>query len=102
MATSYTKPHRDLADQVQLLISRGMNVTDVSAAQRWLGTLGYYRLSVYWYPYRVITQAPGGTTVRAESFQSSGQPRAPTPSPRYAGERAGERGFVPWKLNVES
>lgn len=52
MPEPYTKPHLDLPAQVHLLASRGLVVLDHPYAQHVLGTVGYYRLSGYWYPYR--------------------------------------------------
>ncbi|MBA8827807.1 abortive infection bacteriophage resistance protein [Saccharopolyspora lacisalsi] len=65
MPASYTKPHLDLPAQVQLLSSRGLSISDSQHAQRVLRTVGYYRLSGYWYPYR----QPDPTGVgRADDF----------------------------------
>lgn len=50
---SYGKPWRSVEDQVSLLTSRGMAVGSVEDATRWLSVVGYYRLSGYWYPYRI-------------------------------------------------
>jgi len=49
----YAKPWMSVEDQVALLISRGMAVDSIDEATRWLSVVGYYRLSGYWYPYRV-------------------------------------------------
>lgn len=43
-----------------------MHVPDTSAAARWLSTVGYYRLSGYWYPFREID--PSGQTRRLNKF----------------------------------
>jgi abortive infection bacteriophage resistance protein len=64
MAT-YAKPHLTLAQQVDLLISRGMAIADRSAAEGYLSTVGYYRLSGYWYPYREIA---GDPPARSDQF----------------------------------
>jgi len=48
----YTKPYRSVADQLILLRSRGMEITDEAAAHGCLERIGYYRLSGYWYPHR--------------------------------------------------
>ena len=53
MSSTYAKPHLTLDEQASLLQSRGM-VLDRTQAVRWLGMIGYYRLSGYWYPYRVL------------------------------------------------
>jgi abortive infection bacteriophage resistance protein len=49
---AYTKPYRSVADQLALLASRGMEITDLTAASNCLSRIGYYRLSGYWYPFR--------------------------------------------------
>jgi len=54
MPIEYTKPFLTLDQQVDLLISRGMQVSDRVRAKLYLGRLGYYRLSAYWYPFRQI------------------------------------------------
>lgn len=60
MSTAYTKPHLALPDQVALLQSRGLVVPDASQAEQWLSVVDYYRLTGYWYPYRVQrTDGPG-------------------------------------------
>ena len=43
--------------QLELLSARGMNL-DQSEAGAWLEHVGYYRLSGYWYPYRVPSDEP--------------------------------------------
>ena len=48
----YTKSYKSVADQLALLASRGMEITDMAAASACLGRIGYYRLSGYWYPFR--------------------------------------------------
>jgi abortive infection bacteriophage resistance protein len=45
------KPFLSIAQQVDLLTSRGMEIPDRDAAERWLGSVGYYRLSGYWHPF---------------------------------------------------
>jgi abortive infection bacteriophage resistance protein len=48
----YIKPYLSVTDQIALLQSRGMEITDPSAATACLGRIGYYRLSGYWYSSR--------------------------------------------------
>lgn len=55
------KSHLELKDQLDLLVARGMNVSDRDVCLKSLGTIGYYRLSAYWYP------------LRRRSLSSSGQ-----------------------------
>lgn len=47
-----SKPFRSYLDLVALLASRGVQIHDLSRAERKLAQLGYYRLSGYWYPTR--------------------------------------------------
>lgn len=46
------KPWKSYEEQLDLLISRGLVVTDRSRALDYLQRIGYYRLSGYWYPFR--------------------------------------------------
>ena len=48
--TSFTEPYKNVHDLVQLLIARGLNITDRQKAERYLSTIGYYRLSAYMIP----------------------------------------------------
>ena len=48
----YTKPYLSLAEQVELLRARGMDITDAARAENCLHRIGYYRLSGYWFPFR--------------------------------------------------
>lgn len=43
----YRKPALTLTDQVSLLVSRGLQITDAAAAARELGRLSYYCLAGY-------------------------------------------------------
>jgi abortive infection bacteriophage resistance protein len=49
---AYSKPYLPVPDQLTLIKSRGMTITDDALAQSYLEKIGYYRLSGYWYPYR--------------------------------------------------
>lgn len=49
---AYTKPHLPFTAQVELLKSRGLIIDDEAQAEHLLSTIGYYRLSGYWYPFR--------------------------------------------------
>lgn len=53
------KPFKSIEEQVDLLASRGLALNRDEAA-RWLRNVGYYRLSGYWYPYRLQGTGPGG------------------------------------------
>lgn len=48
--TSFTAPYNNVHDLVQLLILRGLEVGDSHKAERYLSTIGYYRLSAYMVP----------------------------------------------------
>lgn len=60
MLPPYSRPFLSFADQVQLLKSRGLSVTDDGRAERHLQRIGYYRLKDYWYPFRETMSASGG------------------------------------------
>lgn len=46
------KPFKDFNQQLALLESRGLIIDDKTTAIHYLGTIGYYRLSGYFYPFR--------------------------------------------------
>lgn len=48
----YLKPWQSYYEQLDLLISRGLSVTDRPKALEYLQRIGYYRLSGYWFPFR--------------------------------------------------
>jgi len=50
--SNYNKPWCSFEEQLALIKSRGLEVTDDSAALSYLQRIGYYRLSAYWYPFR--------------------------------------------------
>ncbi|MBV8548787.1 MAG: Abi family protein [Alphaproteobacteria bacterium] len=52
MPIPYSKPHLNFEQQIALLKSRHMMVTDEAKAKECLQRIGYYRLSGYWYPFR--------------------------------------------------
>ena len=66
---SYVKPWTGVADQLAVLMARGLIVTDSAKALDYLHRIGYYRLSGYWFAFRqrnaasVITDnfKPGAT-----------------------------------------
>lgn len=58
----YKKPYLTFEQQLELLKSRGLEVTDDSAALEYLRRLGYYRLSGYWYPLRQLLPLAGQQT----------------------------------------
>lgn len=52
--STYSKSHLSFEQQLELLKSRGLEVTDDAIALEYLRRLGYYRLSGYWYPFREL------------------------------------------------
>lgn len=50
----FEKPHRSHADLVQILVERGLTCSDPAAAESRMSAVGYYRLSAYVYPFRVL------------------------------------------------
>lgn len=59
--TRAVKPYGSLDEHLAKLEQRGMAFDPAFAAQ-WLGSVGYYRLSGYWYPYRVLIAGQRGDT----------------------------------------
>lgn len=53
MSSTYNKPFLTVEAQLQRLQERGMGVSDAEVCIRELQAIGYYRLSGYWYPFRV-------------------------------------------------
>lgn len=49
----YSKPYLTVDQQLERLQQRGLGVTDAGRAREALCRIGYYRLSGYWYPFRV-------------------------------------------------
>ncbi len=52
--STYNKPYHTFEEQLELLKSRGLEVTNDQVALEYLHRLGYYRLSGYWYPSRKL------------------------------------------------
>lgn len=52
MTIAYEKPHLSIAEQVELLADRGLDIGDRGRAEAALVRIGYYRLSEYWHPMR--------------------------------------------------
>ncbi|MDR5798106.1 Abi family protein [Caballeronia sp. LZ008] len=59
MPIPYAKPHLTYAQQLKLLRERGLTVDDEQHALWHLENLGYYRLSGYFYPFRVLPSRDG-------------------------------------------
>jgi len=53
--STYNKPYLTFQQQLDLLKSRGLEITNDTAALEYLQRLGYYRLSGYLYPFRKLT-----------------------------------------------
>lgn len=66
---AYSKPYLSVADQLTLIKSRGMVISDDALAQTYLNRIGYYRLSGYWYPYR-ISSGSGESLQVGDKFRS--------------------------------
>lgn len=68
---SAVKEWKSVGEQLALLRQRGMEVDDDQAAMDYLHRLGYYRLSGYWYPLRIIdseASQAAGKPVRCDDF----------------------------------
>lgn len=48
----YTKPPKTYDEQIDLLLSRGLDIKDKARASRHLSSISYYRLSAYMLPYK--------------------------------------------------
>ncbi|MDN4634476.1 Abi family protein [Sphingomonas sp. PsM26] len=75
MLPPYTKPHLSFADQLALLVQRGMVVTDQAKAVLHLQRIGYGRLTPYWQPFQQFVPDPNDATlsVRSEQFQANAE-----------------------------
>lgn len=51
LMSSYNKPPLSVQEQAQLLLDKGLICDDKARLERYLSTIGYYRLSVYWFPF---------------------------------------------------
>ncbi len=51
MLRKYQKPPLSISEQATLLINRGLICDDRKRLESYLASIGYYRLSAYWYPY---------------------------------------------------
>jgi abortive infection bacteriophage resistance protein len=57
MAKVFKKAPTTVDEQIELLTRRGMEVCSRAHAKRCLETIGYYRLSAYWHPYKATRSA---------------------------------------------
>ncbi|PAK75169.1 Abi family protein [Acetobacter fabarum] len=71
MLPPYTKPHLSFTDQVDLLIDRGLDVTDRDRAIHHLQRIGYGRLAPYWEPFQQSASDPlkPSRAIRLEKFR---------------------------------
>jgi abortive infection bacteriophage resistance protein len=68
---AYSKPWQSYEEQLDLLISRGLAVTDRPKALEYLQRIGYYRLSGYWFPFR---ERSGSLTLLDEKGRKPARP----------------------------
>lgn len=52
----YTKPPLTISDQIKLLESRGLIISDKNKAEKYLSNISYYRLSAYMYPFKDLAE----------------------------------------------
>ena len=60
----YTKPWMSIDDQVEFLTKKGLACDSPEKLRARLITIGYYRLSAYWFPYKIVDTS-GDTVFRA-------------------------------------
>lgn len=65
----YERPWKTFQQQLDLLISRKLEVTEEAAALNYLQRIGYYRLSAYLYPFRVFRIEPNPETGMLETVK---------------------------------
>lgn len=65
----YAKPYRTIAQQIELIESRGMIVPDWDKAAEYLRRIGYYRLSAYWFPFRKRVTNDSGKHAILDDFK---------------------------------
>ncbi|NCN44254.1 MAG: ABC transporter permease [Piscirickettsiaceae bacterium CG_4_9_14_3_um_filter_43_564] len=70
----FQKPSLPIPNQVSTIKSRGMLIADDAKAERLLASIGYYRMSAYWYPFRVrkngrvLSEFEEGTSLEQATF----------------------------------
>lgn len=55
----YAKPSLSITEQSALILERGLLCDDPVRLQRYLSTIGYYRLSAYWLPFELPSHHSG-------------------------------------------
>ena len=75
MLPPYTKAHLSFADQLALLMQRGLAVTDAPKAIEHLQRIGYGRLTLYWQPLQQRVRDPNNPhkTLRIERFEAGAE-----------------------------
>jgi abortive infection bacteriophage resistance protein len=68
---NYSKPYLDVSEQISLLQSRGLIITDYNKAAHYLSNIGYYRLSGYSYAFRKSTHNADGTVQVHDDFKDN-------------------------------
>jgi len=69
---TYSKPYRSFEEQTHLLLERGIEA-DTTSCLWAVERIGYYRLSGYWYPYRIVdddASASAGRVVRKSEVRA--------------------------------
>ncbi len=65
----YQKSWKSISEQVTLLIeNKGLECANQSELERALVEIGYYRLSAYWFPYKIKSKS--GNTIFREGTHS--------------------------------
>lgn len=54
----YEKPSLSVTEQAALILERGLVCTDRARLEKYLSTIGYYRLSAYWLPFEYPSELP--------------------------------------------
>lgn len=62
------KPHKEYDEQLEILLSRNMVISNQERAIRKLSQVGYYRLSGFWYPSRLMATKDDGQSYRTDNF----------------------------------
>lgn len=73
----YDKPHLELPQQIEKLASKGLQILERDRAARFLGTVGFYRVSAYAYPFRELL-GDGESQETSVQFRSKGLDREET------------------------
>jgi len=66
----YTKPPLAIDEQIDLLISRGMDIPDRTRAFRYLSHISYFRLRGYWIPFEQADHGPDHAFKEGTTFDA--------------------------------